>query len=359
MRNKKLIPVMSVITSVLLLTVIVLMLTIGPWKKTSDDGKLKPANEGTEASLTTEQTSAIVSDTDNSVLPVTPTEDTTASNTPDSSSSKAVTEVTIPDTTESETAAPSPTSAPTPTPTPSPTPEPTKTPTPEPTKAPEKTPEQTKPVSDPGGSYDLSGMVIVLDPGHQKKANSDQEAVAPWSSETKAKVSSGTSGVSTKRPEYEVVLEIALKVRDKLQSMGATVIMTRTTNDVNISNIERAKIATDNNADVFIRLHCDSSESSSSRGIGVFVCSKSDFADQKKWGDWLGNCLSNSTGSKFRGTVSNTTYSGLNWATSVPSFLLEMGFMSNSEDDRLLSDPAYQEKICNGVAAFCNKMKNR
>ena len=73
MRNKKLIPVMSVITSVLLLTVIVLMLTIGPWKKTSDDGKLKPANEGTEASLTTEQTSAIVSDTDNSVLPVTPT----------------------------------------------------------------------------------------------------------------------------------------------------------------------------------------------------------------------------------------------------------------------------------------------
>ena len=201
--------------------------------------------------------------------------------------------------------------------------------------------------------------MIVLDPGHQRKANSDQESVAPWSSETKPKVSSGTSGVSTKRPEYEVVLEIALKVRDKLESMGATVIMTRTTNDVNISNIERAKIATDNNADVFIRLHCDSSDNSSSRGIGVFVCSKSELPDQKKWGDWLGNCLSSSTGSKFRGTVSNTTYSGLNWATSVPSFLLEMGFMSNSEDDRLLSDPDYQEKICNGIAAFCNKMKNR
>lgn len=350
---------MSVITSVLLLTVIVLMLTIGPWKKTSDNSSLKSANEGTEATLTSEQQEKESSGKESSVSSESATENTVSTQEPDGPVSTGTTEITVPDKTENETSATTSAATPTPTPAPTPTPEPTKTPTPEPTKAPEKTPEPTKPSSDPGGSYDLSGMVIVLDPGHQKKANSDQEAVAPWSSETKPKVSSGTSGVSTKRPEYEVVLEIALKVRDKLQSMGATVIMTRTTNDVDISNIERARIATENNADVFLRLHCDSSESSSSRGIGVFVCSKSDFADQKKWGDWLGNCLSSSTGSKFRGTVSNTTYSGLNWATSVPSFLLEMGFMSNSEDDRLLSDPAYQEKICNGVAAFCNKMKSR
>ena len=208
------------------------------------------------------------------------------------------------------------------------------------------------------GQYDLSGMVIVLDPGHQAHANSDTEQVAPWSNDKKAKVSAGTKGVATGRPEYEVVLEIALKMRDYLESMGATVIMTRTTNDVNISNIERAQIATSNNADVFIRLHCDDSDSSSARGIGVFVCSKGELADsQVTWGNWLGECMSDATGSNFRGTNASTTYSGLNWATSVPSFLLEMGFMSNREDDKLLSDPEYQDKICYGAAAFCYKMK--
>ncbi len=357
MRNKKLVPVMSVITGVLMLTMIVLLFTIGPWKKSSDDSSLKNAKTGIETELTS--ATEITEATKGSTPSILETEATWATKEQNTSETPEPTGTSAPEITESETSAATPTATPTPAPTATPTPEATKTPTPEPTKAPEKTPETTKPVSDPGGSYDLSGMVIVLDPGHQRKANSDQEAVAPWSSETKPKVSSGTSGVSTKRPEYEVVLEIALRMRDKLQSMGATVIMTRTTNDVNISNIERAKIATDNNADVFLRLHCDSSDSSSSKGIGVFVCSKSELAGQKKWGDWLGNCLSNSTGSKFRGTVSNTTYSGLNWATSVPSFLLEMGFMSNSEEDRLLSDPDYQEKICNGVAAFCNKMKNR
>lgn len=201
-------------------------------------------------------------------------------------------------------------------------------------------------------------MVIVIDPGHQRHANSDTESVAPWSDERKTKVSAGTKGVSTGRPEYEVVLEIGLKMRDVLQGMGATVIMTRTSNDVDISNVERAQIAVDNNADVFLRLHCDAGDSSSSRGIGVFVCSRGELADsQVKWGNWLGNCLAEATGSKYRGCDASTRYSGLNWATSVPSFLLEMGFMTNSEDDKLLSDSDYQMKICQGVAAFCYKMK--
>ena len=233
------------------------------------------------------------------------------------------------------------------------TPEPTETPTPEPTATPTPTP-----ATGIGQSDELAGMVIVIDPGHQLHGNYDTELVAPWSDERKAKVSSGTSGVSTGRPEYAVNLEIGLIVRDYLEEMGARVIMCRTENDVDISNIERAKIATDNNADVFLRLHCDSSESSEARGIGVFVCSRGELADkQVTWGNWLGNSLADSTGSRFRGCTANDTYSGLNWATSVPSFLLEMGFMSNAEDDRLLSDPTYQKQIAKGIADFCIKMK--
>ena len=221
------------------------------------------------------------------------------------------------------------------------------TPTPRPTNTPA-----------PGSPYDLSGMVIVIDPGHQRKANNELEPVAPWSDEMKPKVSAGTSGVVTGRMEYVVNLEIGLMMRDYLESMGATVIMTRETHDVNISNIERAMIAVNNNADVFLRLHCDGSDSASARGIGVFVCSRGEYAsEQVRWGKMLGNAMAKATGSNFRGCEASTRYSGLNWATSVPSFLLEMGFMSNAEDDRLLSDPEYQKKLCMGAADFCYQMK--
>lgn len=211
---------------------------------------------------------------------------------------------------------------------------------------------------DPNAKYDLTGMVICIDPGHQGKANNDTEPLAPWSDEQKAKVSAGTSGVATKRPEHEVNLEIGLKLKAYLESMGATVVMTRETADVDISNVERAKMAVECKADVFLRLHCDAADSPDTRGVGVFVCSKGELAEkQVGWGDMLGECYAAATGAKYRGCNASTTYSGLNWATSVPSFLLEMGYMSNEEDDRLLSDPEYQDKICDGIADFCYKMK--
>ena len=50
--------------------------------------------------------------------------------------------------------------------------------------------------------------------------------------------------------------------------------------------------------------------------------------------------------------------SGINWCT-VPVTILEMGFMSNADDDQLLSDADYQNKLCMGCAAFCYKMKTR
>lgn len=208
-----------------------------------------------------------------------------------------------------------------------------------------------------GGAPDLSGYVVVLDPGHQLHANSDQEPLSPNSSETKDKCSSGTSGVSTGRPEYEVNLEIGLRMHDYLESLGCEVYMTRTSNDVDVSNIERANIALSHAPDVYIRLHCDGSTNSSSRGIGVFVADSGAFAGSlTDWGDMLGNCISDATGASYRGCNASSTYSGLNWATDIPSFLLEMGFMSNPTDDELLSDPDYQQEICEGVAEFVSKM---
>jgi len=59
-----------------------------------------------------------------------------------------------------------------------------------------------------------SGELICIDPGHQLKGNPGLEEVAPGSSTKKPKVSSGTRGVATKKYEYQLTLEVGLKLRD-------------------------------------------------------------------------------------------------------------------------------------------------
>lgn len=199
----------------------------------------------------------------------------------------------------------------------------------------------------------LQGMVVVLDPGHQMKANHELEPLFPGSTEMKAKCSSGTSGIATHRPEYEVVLEICLLLRDFLEKQGCQVFMTRTSNDVNISNIERAQFALSKKPDVFLRLHCDGSKDTTQNGVAVFIADKGIFKEQlPSLACSLRDNICIATGSKARGVNASSNYTGLNWATDIPSFLLEMGFMTNPEEDKKLSDLEYQEKICQGIAEF-------
>lgn len=103
---------------------------------------------------------------------------------------------------------------------------------------------------------------IVIDPGHQAKGDSSKEPIGPGASETKAKVTTGATGIYTKQKESELALKVALLLEKELKQEGYNVIMTRKTNNINISNSQRAKIANNAKADAFIRIHADSYDDS-------------------------------------------------------------------------------------------------
>ena len=196
--------------------------------------------------------------------------------------------------------------------------------------------------------------IVCLDPGHQTKGNPALEEIAPNSDKKKAKVTTGTRGVVTKKYESELMLEIALKLKTSLESKGYKVIMTRTKNDVDISNKERAIFANDSKADVYIRLHADGSENKNAAGASVLTSSpKNKYTtkvqkESEKFSKILLEEYVKATGAKNRGLIYRDDLTGTNWAT-VPNTLIELGFMSNAEEDKKLSEKDYQDKIVKGL----------
>ena len=200
---------------------------------------------------------------------------------------------------------------------------------------------------------DLSGKVIVIDPGHQEVPNTELEKVYKGSTAEKDKATSGAVGVNSGAKEYELTLQYALVLREYLEGCGAKVILTRDSNDADISNIERAKIATDNKADCFIRLHADSAPESDIKGVKVYVPSTGSYSKNAvKEGKKLADLVAEQIGSTSLGVVQSNMYTGLNYADSVKSYQLVVGYLSNSDDDALVTDSETPYKTAVAISEF-------
>ena len=204
--------------------------------------------------------------------------------------------------------------------------------------------------------------LIAIDPGHQGPDvdMSDMEPNAPGSSEMKAKATGGTLGKYTQVPEYQLNLDISLKLRDALISEGYDVIMTREDNDKAISNAERAKFANESGADVSIRIHANGSEDTSVNGALAMVGSPGNpyvgklYDDSYKLADAVLSSYCDTTGMKNLGVQTTDTMTGINWS-SIPVMILEMGFMSNETDDKNMQNAQYQDKMVQGIINGINK----
>ena len=200
-----------------------------------------------------------------------------------------------------------------------------------------------------------NSYVVVIDPGHQGRGDSTTEPNGPGSATMKARVAGGTHGTTTGVYEYELTLAISQQLQTELQSRGYTVYMTRTSHDVNISNMERAQYATSVGADIAVRIHANGAENASVSGAMALAPSSSNpYISYLSGSSWnLSQCVLNSycqaTGMHNQGVTGSDTMTGINWST-VPVTILEMGYMTNPTDDTNMENPSYQSQMVQGIA---------
>ncbi|PLS15744.1 N-acetylmuramoyl-L-alanine amidase [Bacillus sp. M6-12] len=207
------------------------------------------------------------------------------------------------------------------------------------------------------GKAVMPQKTICIDAGHQAKQNLGKEPISPGSKILKTKVSSGTQGIATKKPEYKLNLEVSLKLRDALQKNGYKVYMVRTSHNVNISNVQRANYCNKSKANLSIRIHADGSTNKSVQGLTVlYPTGKSTTKvnkTSKKAAEYVLYDLIKTTKAKKgygTGLMPRSDLTGFNWSTT-PVILVEMGFMSNAAEDRKLSAASYQNQLVYGMTS--------
>jgi len=207
--------------------------------------------------------------------------------------------------------------------------------------------------------------LVVIDPGHDRYANSATEPIGPGSSTRKIKDGGGASGVVSHTPEAVINLAVSKRLATLLRRAGIRVAMTRTTTShTSMGNVARAQLANRLHAAAFVRIHCDGSTNPRDSGTHTLYPAfrrgwTSDiYRPSLRLARLVQAELVRSLRFPDRGLNPRTDMTGFNWS-NVPSILPELGFLSYPREDRVLNSSSGQQKaavgVCRGVLRFLGR----
>lgn len=149
--------------------------------------------------------------------------------------------------------------------------------------------------------------------------------------------------------EQEINLEIALRLADKLEDMGIDTLLLREDNDTGLSLEERVKKAENAGADIYVSIHQNfyDGKDTSVSGMETWYCGE--LADSRRLAELIHNEVAERTGANDRGLIESDDLYVVREA-SMPSCLIETGFLSNQKEREALLTEKYQEKIAEGIA---------
>ena len=220
--------------------------------------------------------------------------------------------------------------------------------------------------------------IVVLDPGHGGK-------------------DPGAIGAHGKTYEKNITLAMGKELKSLLEARGYKVYLTRST-DIFIPLRQRVKIAQKYKADLFMSLHADSAVNRNATGLSVYTLSETasdkeaaalaerenkvdiiggvDFSENSKEINDILISLSQTDcrnkSSKFAGymvsemkksvKLVNDTHRFAGFAVlkapDIPSALLEMGYLSNRQEEQLLKQSSYRQKLAKSAAAAIDRYFN-
>ena len=200
-----------------------------------------------------------------------------------------------------------------------------------------------------------SKNVIVIDPGHSSQIPDGQVPLGPGSDEMRDADNYGAVSVTNGLHEYELVLDVSLRLKDKLEARGYKVVMVRTTNTGKYSCLDRAKVANDNNAALFLRVHANAAPKDHSKNGAMTICITKDndfvpamYKKSRLLSDLILNNYVAAVGCYNEGVWERDDMIANNWS-KVPTTLVELGYMTNEREDQLMQTSAYKEKMVNGL----------
>lgn len=176
--------------------------------------------------------------------------------------------------------------------------------------------------------YDNKKLTIMIDPGH-----GDQDP--------------GTISIHGTY-EKDINLSLAKKTAETLAKQGHTIILTRH-EDTTMSLKERYQLANEKQVDLFISVHANAIENKPDiHGMQVLY-----YPDETNRNEVLASemlkYLLTTTNAVDKGAIARPDLAVLR-GTTMPSLLIESGFLTNAQEATRLEDPNYQQKIADGVA---------